>query len=253
MNLFRKSLTTFGVGSAKVDTRLEKSTYMQGEIVKGKVYVLGGQAEQFVDEIYLFLNIQYELDGSQSEYMVEKVLITEPFTIGPKEERQFEFEFQLPYDCPVSISGAPIFLRTGLDIKLARDPQDIDGIEVLPHPYIDMILEAIEANNFRLSKVTFDFEHHFSRHPFVQMYCCEPVSGVEFDLDSASFVFFAHQNEVEVIMHLDKKGDDIFSSMEEALKLDERLGRFTILLNDIHQGKQHLINRVKTEMEKALQ
>lgn len=253
MNIFRKSLTSFGVGSAKVDTRLEKSTYMQGEIVRGKVYVLGGQAEQFVDEIYLFLNIQYELEGSLSEYMVEKILITEPFTIGPKEERQFSFEFQLPYDCPVSISGAPIFIRTGLDIKLARDPQDIDGIEVLPHPYIDMILEAIEANNLRLSKVTFDFEHHFSRHPFVQMYHCEPTDGVEFALDSAAFVFFAHRNEVEVIMHLDKKGDDIFSSMEEALKLDERLGRFTIFVDDIHQGKHHLVNLVKTEIEKAIQ
>jgi sporulation-control protein len=225
---------------------------MQGEIVKGKVYVFGGQAEQFVDEIYLFLNVQYELEGNLSEYMVEKILITEPFTIGPNEERQFTFDFQLPYDCPVSTSGAPIYLRTGLDIKLARDPQDVDGIEVLPHPFIDIILEAIESNNFRLSKVTFDFEHHFSRHPFVQMYHCVPANEVELGLERASFVFFAHQNEVEVIMHLDKKGDDLFSTMEEAFQLDERLGRFSIQVEDIHRGKNFLAERIKNEILKNI-
>jgi sporulation-control protein len=252
MNLFRKSLATFGVGSAKVDTRLEKSTYMQGEIVNGKVYVLGGQAEQQVDEIYLHLLLQYELNGNLSEYLIEKILITEPFTIEPKEERQFTFDFQLPFDAPVSTSGAPIYLQTGLEIKLAKDPLDVDGIEVLPHPYIDMILEAIELNHLRLSKVSFDFEHHFSRHPFVQMYHCEPTPEMEFDLDRAAFVFFAHQNEVEVIMHLDKKGDDLFSSMEEAFQLDERLGRFIIRLEEIHQGKEFLAHRVREEILKSI-
>jgi sporulation-control protein len=252
VDIFRKSLASFGIGSAKVDTRLEKSTYMQGEIVRGKIYVSGGQAEQFIDEIYLHLFLQYEFEGNTKTYLLERILLSEPFSITPKEERQLPFEFQLPYDTPISTVGAPIYLQTGLDIRLAKDPQDMDGIEVLPHPYIDMVLEAIELNGLRLTEVAFDYEHHFSRHPFIQMYHCEPTEAIQFGLDKASFVFYAQQNEIEVIMHLDKRGDDLFSSMEEAFQLDVRLGRFVLPVEELQHGKQYLAERIHAEIERTI-
>lgn len=252
MDMFKKTLTSFGVGAAKVDARLEKSTYRQGEMVSGQIYVQGGQSDQRIDEVYLYLILQYEYEGSQSEYLVEKFLISEPFTIGPREEKRLPFQLQLPFDAPVSTAGSPIYLKTGLDIKMARDPQDLDGVEVLPHPYVDMILEAVEQIDFRLEKVTFDFEHHFSRHPFVQMYHCLPTGKMADKLDQLAFLFYPHQKEVEVVMNLDKKGDDLFSSMEEAFRLDERLGRFTMTLEEIHQGKEVLEKRLKKEIKKMM-
>jgi sporulation-control protein len=252
VEIFRKSLASFGIGSAKVDARLEKSTYMQGEIVRGKVYVSGGQAEQSIDEIYLHLFLQYEYEENTTTYLLERILLSEPFTVAPKEERQVPFEFQLPYDTPISTVGAPIFLQTGLDIRLAKDPQDVDGIEVLPHPYIDMVLEAIELNGLRLTEVAYDYELHFSRHPFIQMYHCDPTETLQFELDRASFVFYPQQDEIEVIMHLDKRGDDLFSSMEEAFQLDVRLGRFVLHVDELQQGKEYLAERIQAEIEKTL-
>jgi sporulation-control protein len=252
MNIFKNPLTSFGIGAAKVDARLEKSTFRQGEQVVGQVYVQGGGAEQRIDEVYIYLVMQYEYEGSQAEYLIEKFLITEAFSIKPKEERRLPFQFQLPYDVPVSTSGAPIYLKTGLDIKMARDPQDVDGVEILPHAYIDMILEAVEDIDFQLSNVKFDFEHHFSRHPFVQTYHYTPTGKMEDLLDSISFVFYADEREVEVVIQLDKKGDDLISSMEEAFQLDERLGRFTISQQEIHQGREILVNRLVKEMNKLM-
>jgi sporulation-control protein len=56
--MFGKVMASIGVGAAKVDTRLEKATYRQGEMIRGEVFVQGGQTPQFIDEIYLFLVVQ---------------------------------------------------------------------------------------------------------------------------------------------------------------------------------------------------
>lgn len=248
--MLKKSLATLGIGAAKVDTRLEKSTYVQGEMVKGQVCIQGGQTEQQIDEIYLFLIVQYEHLEKQTEYVVQEFRITESFTIEPKAEKRFPFEFQLPYDAPISITGSPLYLKTGVDIKMARDPHDLDGIEVLPHPAIDVILAAAEEVGLRHEKIEYDFEHFYSRYPFVQTYQCIPVDDLAEKLDSVSFVFFPHDKEIDVIMILDKRGNDILSSMEEAFALDQWLTRFFINQEELHQ--ESCTKRIKLELEKQL-
>ncbi len=248
--MFKKTLATLGVGTAKVDTRLEKSTFIQGELVKGQVYVQGGKIEQQIDEIYLYLVVEYEHGGKQQEHVVGEFRITEAFTIEPKAEKRFPFEFQLPYDAPIAITGAPLYLKTGLDIKMARDPQDLDGIEILPHPSIDVILAAVEEIGFRHVQVVYDFEHFYSRYPFVQVYQCIPVGELETKLDTISFVFFPNEKEVDVIMQLDKRGNDILSSVQEAFKLDEKLCRFLISQEEIEQGV--CADRIMQELQKQL-
>ena len=55
MSFFNKMLASIGIGSATVDTKLEKSRYTAGEIIRGNVEVTGGNTDQDVDRIYLTL------------------------------------------------------------------------------------------------------------------------------------------------------------------------------------------------------
>ncbi|WP_255367914.1 sporulation protein [Psychrobacillus sp. OK032] len=42
-------MASFGVGGAKVDTKLEKSVYVAGEMMRSEVEVYGGNIDQQVD------------------------------------------------------------------------------------------------------------------------------------------------------------------------------------------------------------
>lgn len=53
MSFFKKALASIGVGNAKIDARLEKEDWKQGEEVRGEVVLVGGSVEQQIEEIYM--------------------------------------------------------------------------------------------------------------------------------------------------------------------------------------------------------
>lgn len=249
MSVFGKALASFGVGAAKVDTRLEKATYRQGETVRGEVFIQGGQTEQWIDEIYLFLVVEYHHEGTQDEYVVSEFRITDAFEITPRETKVIPFEFQLPYDTPITTGGCPVYLKTGLDIKMAVDPSDTDGIEVLPHPLIDAVLNVVEKIGFQLYRVEYEFDKFYSRHPFVQEYKLRPVGRFEQVLDELKLVFFPQAHELDVILLVDRKAVDLMSSMEEALNLDERMVRFNVSSKEAEHGWTSLARKIEQLIE----
>ena len=52
-SVFRKLLSSIGIGGAKVDTRLSAESLMPGEPVSGVVYIFGGDEAQEFNRIYL--------------------------------------------------------------------------------------------------------------------------------------------------------------------------------------------------------
>lgn len=228
--MFGKMLASIGIGSAKVDTRLEKSTYRQGDIIRGEVFVQGGKAEQKIDAIYMYLIMQ-NLDDQEDEVLLDEFLLTESFVIAEKETKMIPFQFQLPYDTPVTTGGSPIYLKTGLDVKMAVDPDDHDGFEVLPHLVIDQVLKAVEAIGFELNMIEFDYEAFHERHPFVQKYKLFPNGEYSNILDEVNLIFHPSETGTSVIMQVNRKAIDLKSSMEEALNMDERFVRFEVVNN----------------------
>lgn len=237
MSVFGKTLASMGIGAAKVDTRLEKSSYRQGDLICGAIYVQGGQVEQKVDDIYLYLVVQYHHEGNQAEYILDEFRITEPFVLSPSESKEIPFEFQLPYDVPVTTSGCPVYLKTGLDIKMAKDPSDVDGIEITPHPLVSRVIKLIEEVGFELKGVTADFEHYYTQQPFVQEYQLTPLMRFQDVVDRVVVVFTPHDQEVDIILKVDRKAVDLMTSMEEALDLDQRMTRFVVKESDLESDK----------------
>ncbi|MCA1995589.1 MAG: sporulation protein, partial [Coleofasciculus sp. S288] len=128
MSLFKKLLARVGVGAAQVDTRLYEDSLVPGEIVNGEVYLIGGDVSQDIDDIYLYVATQYkrEVDDSTvtEECVLVKYCLSERLRLQSKEERVIPFSFQLPYETPLTLRDQPVYIRTGLDISVAIDPED---------------------------------------------------------------------------------------------------------------------------------
>lgn len=240
MSFFNKALASIGIGNAKVDTRLEQSRYRQGDLVKGEIFIQGGQVEQEIDEIYLYLVVLYFQEGSQKEYVMEEHRLTEVFKIAPRETKVIPFEFMLPYDTPVTTGGCPVYLKTGLDIAMAVDPDDTDGIEVLPHPLVEKVLQLVERVGFQLVHIDFEFDHFFSRHPFIQRFQFKPTGDLRGALDELELMFYIGAEHLEAIFQVDRRATDLMTSLEEALDLDKKTFRMTVTEEDIQGGDQEL-------------
>jgi sporulation-control protein len=95
MSFFNKVFASMGIGSAELDTKLEKDTYMPGETVQGVVTIKGGKIDQQIDEIYLALNTTYLRESNDRKYSVTATIgrfcLTTPFNIRANEKRNIPF------------------------------------------------------------------------------------------------------------------------------------------------------------------
>jgi sporulation-control protein len=100
--VLKKLLASVNIGSAYVDTILDKSTVRQGEMLKGEVHIKGGFAPQEINKIYLYLvtevkyvdewdQVQYKRDVWQ-EFEIENVGL-----IQPKEMKVSPFSYLISF------------------------------------------------------------------------------------------------------------------------------------------------------------
>ncbi|AMG97552.1 sporulation protein [Staphylococcus simulans] len=66
--MFEKILTSLGVGALTVETRLEKDVFDANELIKGKVVLKGGDADQQISKIKLSLIEHKENETEHSDF-----------------------------------------------------------------------------------------------------------------------------------------------------------------------------------------
>ncbi|WP_208854676.1 sporulation protein [Geobacillus thermoleovorans] len=250
--LFKKLLSSIGIGAATVDTKLAKAQYVQGETVEGVVDIRGGSIEQHIDEIYLALVTTYlrEIDDKKHEEkaVLARYKVSGSLTIGPNETKTIPFQFALPYDVPVTLGSSRVWLQTGLDIKMALDPQDRDHLAIEPHPLVAAFLEAARQLGFRLHHVQCEQSPRYwqRRLPFVQEFEFKPASGpFKGCLDELEAIFFLSENSVEVLLEIDRKARGLSGLFAEALDMDETFVRFTYGTGDIPALPQLLADAIQ--------
>ncbi len=101
--MFRKLLSSIGVGKAKVDTPLSAEPFVPGEPVSGKVHIEGGDEAQEFNRIYLSVATSYKHEDPTYEHTLSQYDVGERFIVGPKENRTIPFSFTLPYETPLSL------------------------------------------------------------------------------------------------------------------------------------------------------
>ncbi|HWO96798.1 MAG TPA: sporulation protein [Bacillus sp. (in: firmicutes)] len=246
MALFNKVLAQIGIGAATVDTKLVKAQLTAGEKIEGTVEVYGGNTTQNIDCIYLRLYTTYvrEVDDKKikENVVLNSFKINDPFTIQPGETKVIPFSFDLPIDTPVTMGNTRVWVTTGLDIKNAIDPRDIDYVEVLPNSIIRASIDAMNEIGFRLRQVECEEAPHRLRRrlPFMQEFEFVPTKGPFYGkLDEVELTFLPDGlNRFEVFMEVDRRARGIAGLFAEALDMDESIVRFHVTDQEIPQLKQ---------------
>ncbi|WML25925.1 sporulation protein [Neobacillus sp. OS1-33] len=248
MSFFNKVFASVGIGSAAVDTKLQKDTYMPGETVNGVVEIKGGKVEQQVDEIYLTLNTTYLRESDDKKYTVtasiDRFQLTTPFTVRPNEQKDIPFSFQLPFDTPLSIGRSKIWVTTGLDIKGGVDPSDKDSLKVVPNQLMSAVFKAIDNLGFRIREADCEEAPRRlrGRLPFVQEFEFVPTSGLfRGKLDELEVVFFPSGNgSLDIMFQVDRRARGLAGLFSEAMGADETNVRLSVSNADIPNLQQKI-------------
>lgn len=190
MSLFKKTLASLGIGSAKVDSILQQEVLVPGDVVRVVIHVYGGATEQHIDHVDLKLCCRYISEREERQphtegplkrkvplnYVLDKWQLPYSFTIHPGEERTFEIEMNVPHNTPVTIGDSKVWLETALDIDLAIDPKDKDMLTVKPDVVMDRIFSELEELGLRIRKVECEAAKGFAM-PFVQEFEFVPTTG----------------------------------------------------------------------------
>ncbi|KSU63365.1 sporulation protein SpoOM [[Bacillus] enclensis] len=256
MSFFNKVFASFGIGAATVDTKLEKSSYQAGETAKGVVEIKGGSTSQTIDSIYLTLYTTYIRESDDKKYTdyapIQKVQISEPFTIGENEKREIPFSFTLPFETPITYGNTRVWVATGLDIKNSVDPKDKDYIEIVPHNLINGILQSVQDLGFRIRKVECEQapRRFRGRYPFIQEFEFVPVSGAyQRSLDEIELMFLNQSEEqADVLIEVDRRARGLGGFLAEALEMDESMVKMTIRSSDL----PHLSSKLKETIDKFI-
>jgi sporulation-control protein len=253
MSFFNKVFASVGIGSAEVDTKLEKDTYMPGETVQGVVVIKGGKIDQQIDEIYLALNTTYLRESNDRKYSVTAAIdqfrLTNHFTIHANEQKDIPFSFQLPYDTPLSIGRSKIWVTTGLDIKGAVDPSDQDYLKIVPNSLMSAVFNTIDNLGFRIREADCEEAPHRlrGRLPFVQEFEFVPTSGpFHGRLDELELFFFpAGNGSLDIMFQVDRRARGLTGLFSEALGTDETKVRLTVTNEDIPSLRQIIQNVIQ--------
>ncbi|ELK46003.1 sporulation protein [Halobacillus sp. ACCC02827] len=248
--MFKKFLASVGVGAAKVDTQLEKNQFVPGEDVRGRVVIKGGDVEQSIDSIHMFLMTEAvrEVDEKKVKEKValEKYLIADNETIGAGETKEIPFVIQMPFHAPASHGRLPIWFETGLDIPMALDPGDRDPIKIAPHPSIQKVIEALESIGFHIRKVDMEVS---KRHGYVQEFEFVPNGEYRSYLDELEVIFFLNENKLDVMLEVDRRARGLKGLFSEALEMDESIVKVSFDEQELQEGTTAIAGKLRTSID----
>ncbi|PNM52896.1 sporulation control protein Spo0M [Vibrio harveyi] len=249
MSFLKKTLASFGIGSAKVDSILNQDVLYPGQSVDVSIHVYGGATEQAIDNIDLKLCCRYIAEapddrGAREGHSMRRVPQTHvlakwnlpyAFTIHPGEDRTFEVKLDVPWNTPVTIGDAKVWLETGLDVAMALDPTDKDILTVRPDPLMDAILSAFESQGLRIRQVECEEVKGFDL-PFVQEFEMVPTDGP----------YHGVWRELEFVAHRDEQALKLWFEVDRT-----RSGASGMLASLLGSGKlkRELSIPVSTQLE----
>ncbi|MDF2556316.1 MAG: sporulation protein SpoOM [Bacillales bacterium] len=245
MSFFKKVFAqVLGVGGTKIDTRLEKSEFQPGEVIKGELFIKGGTVEQELDSVHLNVFTDYEVEKDDRTYFSNVKIQSHRVPINKKilvnEELTIPFSFVLGQNTPISLHKSHVWIFTNLDIEDAIDSGDKDGIQVVPSAGLRNVIEALQDLGFTLREC----ENKNSYGRIVQEFEFVPYSGVfRGKLDELEVNYIAEGSTVNVRLQVDRRARGLSGLFAESLGTDETLTRVTFTTDEV-LNKQIVQNRL---------
>jgi sporulation-control protein len=235
----KKILASIGIGSATVDTVLPSTTVTPGETVDAEINISGGSAEQEISSIDLEIETQYATDEGYTQGLVDRLRLSDGFTIEPGQEETRTTPIDIPYHTPITIGRVDVWIETELEIDLALDPEDRDYLDVQPTPRMETLFDAAEDLGFSLGKADCQADPYgrYTNRKFVQEFEFRPQGG-QFagSIDEIELICNPESSSLTVYVEVDRRGG-MFSEMTDT---DERRGQFTVDSMDRNQVASQL-------------
>ncbi|NUT31927.1 MAG: sporulation protein [Hamadaea sp.] len=223
----------FGAGGPSVATTVTTSRTTPGGDVSGIVHVVGGSRAVTIQQVVLGLSTKVCVDGDDThrdDVFFARQALTGSFGLAPGEEREFPFDFLVPYEAPLTtvagqrLAGVELGLRTELEVARAFDTSDLDPIEVVPLPAQTAVVKALLDLGFRILRS--DVEHGSLRGvdqtlPFFQEIEFHPAAKYAAALNQLEVTFVAGPVSTQVVLELDRRGGLIAAARDV-------FGRFVI-------------------------
>ncbi|WP_248908738.1 sporulation protein [Halocatena marina] len=231
----KKILASIGIGSATVDTVLPSTTVTPGETIDAEINISGGNAEQDISAIDLEIETRYETEEGYAEGTIDRLRLSDGFTIRPGQDEIRTTSIEIPYNTPVTIDRVDVWIETELEIDLALDPEDKDYLDVRPTPRMQALFDAAEDLGFSLRKSACQadpYGRYTTGRPFVQEFEFRPQSGpFAGRVDEIELVCDAGSDALAVTVEVDRRG----GLLSEMTDMDERKTQITIRSTDRNQ------------------
>lgn len=246
MGLFRKILSSVGVGGAEVNTLLSKSTVRIGEEIQGTVNIIGGSVEQNINRVEVELKTEYikEVDDRKERHTatLEKLIVGRDILVNPNEKKQIPFTLRVPDHTPISMNQRNVWVETELEIPLAIDPEDRDYVNIKPSHTMEVVLDAmINVLGFRLREVECKAGYiSGGQGSFLQEFEFVPQSAFRGALDELEITFLPDVEGINLFIQVDRRARGFSSFIQEAVGLDESYIRLTITNYDASQGSSYV-------------
>lgn len=215
--MFKKILSSIGVGSSRVNLVLTENQYRAGERITGQLLVSGGISDQSIKQVYvdLIAKSKHE-DTAVTQVLDHEIIAEELFISAGQPESKMVVVYNLPENIPVTTRHTSLYLVTGLDIENAVDPTDHDPIRVLPGIRQDIIMRALEKE--------LGFSHKAESGVYngkYQEFEYRPTSFMRGYLDELEVIFAVYSGWVDLYMEIDRKARGLGGLLLEGFEMDE--------------------------------
>lgn len=211
--MFKKLMASFGVGAAKVNLVLDNEMCRVGEVVKGKMVVLGGNVAQGIHTLDVDLVMKLNIRGKEISRVVETIRVARDFRIEARDTQEIPFEHQIPLHYPLSKGSVSYSLVTKMDIAQAVDTGDADRLVVLPNREMALVFDALQALGFKEKIGSGKIEQYGQEFEFY------PTGQFAEQLKELELKFFIDQNDFRLYLELEMAGGFMRSGQEHHTEL----------------------------------
>lgn len=173
-----------------------------GSPVTGSVELVGGGSSATVEHITLVL-----VAGDDTE--IFRTMVSGPVPLGEDERKAIPFQIALPWEMPITISGAALGLRAEAEIDNATVKGDIGMLSVQPLPVQWRILEAFGTLGWALEDAGIQFTKvPFARPalPVQQVFALRPAPQYASEVGAIELIFNVTSQNVEVLVGSGQQG-----------------------------------------------